>query len=196
MKSTIVGINSWTQELLLEIISPAIEQLLNRNCTVDPALMPGSFEGVWGIWVITWLRWLSLMWDDDYNTPERKKKEYYDHLKKKLLTLTQVCLFSISSYFMCRYNHLHIAANIRTTKSYLIHWSISGDPEISVAAICTTVSTNAKCCYRIDGARGILSINWILLTRIHALFRKRNFPCSAPLCPHMDTYVPSTGLSS
>ena len=74
MKSTVVGINSWTQELLLEIISPAIEQLLNRNCTVDPALMPGSFEGVWGIWVITWLRWLSLMRDDDHNTPERKKR--------------------------------------------------------------------------------------------------------------------------
>ena len=49
MKSTIVGINPLTQELLLEIISPAIEQLLNRNCTVDSALMPGSFEGVWGI---------------------------------------------------------------------------------------------------------------------------------------------------
>ena len=74
MKSTIVGINSWTLELFLEIISPAIEQLLNRNCTMDPALMPGSFEGVWGIWVITWLRWLSLMRDDDHNTPERKKK--------------------------------------------------------------------------------------------------------------------------
>ena len=58
--------NSWTQELLLEIISTAIEQLLNRNCTVDPALMPGSFEGVWGIWVITWLWWLSLMRDDDH----------------------------------------------------------------------------------------------------------------------------------
>ena len=27
----IVGINSWTQELLLEIISPAVEQLLNGN---------------------------------------------------------------------------------------------------------------------------------------------------------------------
>ena len=61
MKSTIVGINFWTQELLLEVISPAIEQLLNRNCTVDLALMPGSFKGVWGISVITWLRWLSLM---------------------------------------------------------------------------------------------------------------------------------------
>ena len=74
MKSTIVGINSWTQKLLLEMVSPAIEQLLNRNCTVDPALMLGSFEGVWGIWVITWLWWLSLMRDDDHNTPERKKK--------------------------------------------------------------------------------------------------------------------------
>ena len=43
MKSTIVGINSWTQELLLEIISPAVEQLLNRNLNCeDPALMPGS----------------------------------------------------------------------------------------------------------------------------------------------------------
>ena len=42
MKSTIVGINFWTQELLLEIISPAIEQLLNRNGIqeMDPALMP------------------------------------------------------------------------------------------------------------------------------------------------------------
>ena len=81
MKSTILGINSWTQELLLEIISPAIEQLLG---TVDPALMPGSFEGVWGLWVITWLRWLSLMRDDDHNTLERKKKLYdvnlYFHL--------------------------------------------------------------------------------------------------------------------
>ena len=73
LASTIVGINSWTQELLLEIISPAIEQLLNRNCTVDPALMPGSFEGVWGIWVITWLRWLSLMRDDDHKEKRKRK---------------------------------------------------------------------------------------------------------------------------
>ena len=31
LASYIVGINSWTQELLLEIISPAVEQFLNRN---------------------------------------------------------------------------------------------------------------------------------------------------------------------
>ena len=46
MKSTIVGINSWIQELLLEIISPAVEQLLNRNLNCeDPALMPGFLRG-------------------------------------------------------------------------------------------------------------------------------------------------------
>ena len=46
MKSTIVGINSWIQERLLEIISPAVEQLLNRNLNCeDPALMPGFLRG-------------------------------------------------------------------------------------------------------------------------------------------------------
>ena len=48
MKSTIVGINSCVQELLLEIISPAIEQLLNRNGTKALVLMPGPLgaEGI------------------------------------------------------------------------------------------------------------------------------------------------------
>ena len=46
MKSIIVGMNSWIQELILEIISPAVEQLLNRNLNCeDPALMPGLLRG-------------------------------------------------------------------------------------------------------------------------------------------------------
>ena len=46
MKSTIVGIIPGHRSCFWRL-SPAIEQLLNRNWTVDPALMPGSLEG-WG----------------------------------------------------------------------------------------------------------------------------------------------------
>ena len=46
MMKSIAGINSWTQELLLKVISPAVEQLLNRNLNCeDPALILGFLRG-------------------------------------------------------------------------------------------------------------------------------------------------------
>ena len=46
MMKSIAGINSWTQELLLKVISPAVEQLLNRNLNrEDPALILGFLRG-------------------------------------------------------------------------------------------------------------------------------------------------------
>ena len=71
--------NSWTQELLLEIISPAIEQLLNRNLNCGPcALMPGSLgvKGIYGLHRFLALVVKSSKGDDDYGTPNWRKKRY------------------------------------------------------------------------------------------------------------------------